>query len=82
MIRTSLGMGAGVREAIRVSTKTLLEEPRAELTALHTLRLLPPSGLIDQARCCSESLAAACHLPCAAPALEQPRWSPASLTMP
>ena len=43
-----------------MSTKTLLEEPRAELTALHTLRLLPPSGLIDQARhpcprrgCCS-----------------------------
>ena len=35
-------------DVIKVSTKTLLEEPRAELTALHTLRLLPPSGLIDQ----------------------------------
>ena len=34
-----------------MSTKTLLEEPRAELTALHTLRLLPPSGLIDKVGC-------------------------------
>ena len=46
-----------MRDTIKVATKTLLEEPRAELTALHTLRLLPPSGLIDQARCrCSKSL--------------------------
>ena len=36
-------------DVIRVTTKTLLEEPRAELTTLHTLRLLPASGLIDQA---------------------------------
>ena len=35
-------------DVIRVTTKTLLEEPRAELTTLHTLRLLPASGLIDQ----------------------------------
>ena len=36
---------------IRVTTKTLLEEPRAELTTLHTLRLLPASGLIDEVPC-------------------------------
>ena len=36
-----------VRDIIKVSTKTLLEEPRAELTALHTLRLLLTAGLVD-----------------------------------
>lgn len=36
-----------VRDVIKVSTKTLLEEPRAELTALHTLRLLLAAGLAD-----------------------------------
>ncbi|EIE20277.1 hypothetical protein COCSUDRAFT_67562 [Coccomyxa subellipsoidea C-169] len=38
-----------VKDAIRVSTKTLLEEPRAELTALHTMRLLLPAGLLTEA---------------------------------
>lgn len=37
-----------VKDAIRVSTKTLLEEPRAELTALHTMRLLLPAGLLTE----------------------------------
>ena len=32
----------------QVSTKTLLEEPRAELTALHTLPLLLAAGLLDE----------------------------------
>lgn len=41
------GLGA-VKDAIKVSTKTLLEEPRAELTALHTMRLLLPAGLLTQ----------------------------------
>ena len=39
-----------VRDIITVSTKTLLEEPRAELTALHTLRLLLGAGLVDLVR--------------------------------
>ena len=39
-----------VSEHIKVSTKTLLEEPRAELTALHTLPLLLAAGILDQAR--------------------------------
>ena len=39
-----------VRDIIKVSTKTLLEEPRAELTALHTLRLLLNAGLVDLVR--------------------------------
>ncbi|CAL8470879.1 g10421 [Coccomyxa elongata] len=38
-----------VKDAIKVSTKTLLEEPRAELTALHTMRLLLPAGLLTEA---------------------------------
>ena len=37
-----------VAEHIKVSTKTLLEEPRAELTALHTLPLLLAAGILDQ----------------------------------
>ena len=37
----------GVKDTIRVSTKTLLEEPRAELTALHTMTLLPPRRPAD-----------------------------------
>lgn len=37
-----------VKDVIRVSTKTLLEEPRAELTALHTLLLLTRKGFIDE----------------------------------
>ena len=36
----------GVKDAIKVSTKTMLEEPRAELTALHTMTLLLPAGLL------------------------------------
>ena len=39
-----------LRDVIKVSTKTLLEEPRAELTALHTLRLLLAAGLVDLVR--------------------------------
>lgn len=42
-----------VKDVIKVSTKTLLEEPRAELTALHTLRLLLAAGLVDQVGCCA-----------------------------
>ncbi|BDA45526.1 hypothetical protein COCOBI_07-3130 [Coccomyxa sp. Obi] len=38
-----------VKDVIKVSTKTLLEEPRAELTALHTMRLLLPAGLLTEA---------------------------------
>lgn len=38
----------GVKDAIKVSTKTLLEEPRAELTALHTMTLLLPAGLLKE----------------------------------
>ena len=41
----------GVRKVIRTSTKTLLEEPRAELTALHTMTLLEPAGLLSKVRC-------------------------------
>lgn len=41
-----------VKDAIRVSTKTLLEEPRAELTALHTMRLLLPAGLLTEVGAC------------------------------
>ena len=37
-----------VAQHIKVSTKTLLEEPRAELTALHTLPLLLAAGILDQ----------------------------------
>ena len=40
-----------VKDIIKVSTKTLLEEPRAELTALHTLRLLLQRSFVDQASC-------------------------------
>ena len=39
-----------VAQHIKVSTKTLLEEPRAELTALHTLPLLLAAGILDQVR--------------------------------
>ena len=38
----------GVKGAIKVSTKTLLEEPRAELTALHTMTLLLPAGMLKK----------------------------------
>eukprot|EP01023_Acetabularia_acetabulum_P036360 TRINITY_DN3433_c0_g1_i4.p2 TRINITY_DN3433_c0_g1~~TRINITY_DN3433_c0_g1_i4.p2 ORF type:complete len:186 (+),score=27.15 TRINITY_DN3433_c0_g1_i4:194-751(+) len=31
-------------------TRTLMEEPRAELTALHTLKLMVESGMIDEAQ--------------------------------
>ena len=41
----------GMKGLIKVSTKTLLEEPRAELTALHTMTLLVPAGLLTKARC-------------------------------
>jgi len=37
-----------VKEVIKVSTKTLLEEPRAELTALHTLLILGKTKFVDQ----------------------------------
>lgn len=37
-----------VKDVIKVSTKTLLEEPRAELTALHTLLILQKKGFVDQ----------------------------------
>ncbi len=40
----------GVKDAIKVSTKTMLEEPRAELTALHTMTLLLPAGLLKKVR--------------------------------
>ena len=46
-----------LKDVIRVSTKTLLEEPRAELTALHTLLLLAKDGMVTQA--CK-----LCVLPC------------------
>lgn len=35
---------------IRPATKTLLEEPRAELTALHAVRLMRQGGHLAQAR--------------------------------
>ena len=41
----------GVKNVIKTSTKTLLEEPRAELTALHTMTLLEPAGLLSKVRC-------------------------------
>ena len=41
----------GMKGLIKVSTKTLLEEPRAELTALHTMTLLVPAGLLTKACC-------------------------------
>lgn len=41
----------GMKGLIKVSTKTLLEEPRAELTALHTMTLLLPAGLLTKACC-------------------------------
>jgi hypothetical protein len=37
-----------VPQVIRPAVKTLLEEPRAELTSLHALRLLWKGGHIDQ----------------------------------
>ncbi len=43
----------GVKDAIKVSTKTMLEEPRAELTALHTMTLLLPAGLLKKVRLAS-----------------------------
>lgn len=49
-----------VKDAIKVSTKTLLEEPRAELTALHTMRLLLPAGLLSEV--CSALSPAVCAL--------------------
>ena len=45
---------------IKVSTKTLLEEPRAELTALHTMTLLVPAGLLTKARCTCPHLTLGC----------------------
>ena len=42
----------GVKGAIKVSTKTLLEEPRAELTALHTMTLLLPAGMLEKVSTC------------------------------
>jgi hypothetical protein len=43
-----------VKDIIRADTKTLLEEPRAELTALHFMPHLLQHGLLDQVRrmCC------------------------------
>ena len=41
----------GVKDVIKTSTKTLLEEPRAELTALHTMTLLEPAGLLSKVCC-------------------------------
>lgn len=43
--------GLGLKDVIKTSTKTLLEEPRAELTALHTMTLLEPAGLLSKVRC-------------------------------
>ena len=37
------------KEHIQNSTRTLLEEPRAELTAMLTLRLLQKQGYISEA---------------------------------
>ena len=45
----------GVKDVIKTSTKTLLEEPRAELTALHTMTLLEPAGLLSKV-CCQPTL--------------------------
>ena len=45
----------GVKDAIKTSTKTLLEEPRAELTALHTMTLLESAGLLSKV-CCQPTL--------------------------
>lgn len=39
-----------VKHVIKVSTKTLLEEPRAELTALHTLLILLRTQFADEVR--------------------------------
>ena len=44
-----------VKNVIKTSTKTLLEEPRAELTALHTMTLLEPAGLLSKV-CCQPTL--------------------------
>ena len=43
--------GAGldaVKDIIKVTTLTLLEEPRAELTALHTLQLMLKAGMVSE----------------------------------
>ena len=45
----------GVKDVIKTSTKTLLEEPRAELTALHTMTLLEPAGMLSKV-CCQPTL--------------------------
>lgn len=37
-------------QVIRPVTKTLLEEPRAELTALHAVGLMRQGGHLEQAR--------------------------------
>ena len=50
----------GMKGQIKVSTKTLLEEPRAELTALHTMTLLVPAGLLTRARCTSPHMTLEC----------------------
>jgi hypothetical protein len=47
-MRVRCVFGTAVKDVIKVSTKTLLEEPRAELTALHTMRLLMPAGLVSE----------------------------------
>jgi len=51
----------GVKGAIKVSTKTLLEEPRAELTALHTMTLLLPAGLLTKASAVTPLLPSPCR---------------------
>ena len=37
-----------VKDVIQASTKTLLEEPRAELTALATMKLLVDEGRVSE----------------------------------
>ena len=41
-------LSSACHRALQTSTKTLLEEPRAELTALHTMRLLLEAGMITE----------------------------------
>lgn len=37
-----------MNDVIKVTTRTLLEEPRAELTALHTLCLMIKAGMVSE----------------------------------
>ena len=45
-----------VKDVIKVTTMTLLEEPRAELTALHTLCLMVQAGMVSEVSCTAMAL--------------------------